>query len=270
MADSTNKIRAVIFDWAGTIVDYGCRAPVEAFREVFRQSGVEVTADEARLPMGQNKRDHLVSIAAIARVQAQWQSVHHAPTSDVDITRMYNAFLPCQQALLKQHTDIVPGAVELISELRKRGLKIGSTTGYTRELMRDYMATFAEHGLTVDNVFCADDVPQGRPAPWLCFRSAEQLGVYPLSHTIVVDDTPVGIAAGNNAGAWTVAVARSGNALGLSLAESKALSPEELKARLTKAYESFAMVKPDFIIDTVADLLPVIEQIERGGVQSAK
>jgi phosphonoacetaldehyde hydrolase len=49
---STAAIKAVIFDWAGTIIDHGSRAPTEAFREIFRRSRVPITADEARGPMG--------------------------------------------------------------------------------------------------------------------------------------------------------------------------------------------------------------------------
>lgn len=46
------KIEAVIFDWAGTTVDYGCFAPLEVFMKIFQKRGVEITAEEARKPMG--------------------------------------------------------------------------------------------------------------------------------------------------------------------------------------------------------------------------
>lgn len=50
-------IEAVIFDWAGTTVDYGCFAPVKAFMEAFAHHGVPVTMEETRKPMGMLKRD---------------------------------------------------------------------------------------------------------------------------------------------------------------------------------------------------------------------
>ena len=40
----TGRIEAVIFDWAGTTVDYGCFAPVEALRQAFREVGIDPTA----------------------------------------------------------------------------------------------------------------------------------------------------------------------------------------------------------------------------------
>lgn len=53
------KIEAVIFDWAGTTVDFGCFAPVQAFVEVFKHFGIEPTMEEVRKPMGMLKRDTL-------------------------------------------------------------------------------------------------------------------------------------------------------------------------------------------------------------------
>ena len=53
------KIEAVIFDWAGTTVDYGCFAPVQAFSEVFKEFGVTPTMEEVRKPMGMLKIDHI-------------------------------------------------------------------------------------------------------------------------------------------------------------------------------------------------------------------
>lgn len=51
-----NKIECVIFDWAGTVVDYGCMAPVGAFTKVFSNRGIDITIAEARAPMGLHKK----------------------------------------------------------------------------------------------------------------------------------------------------------------------------------------------------------------------
>ena len=52
------KPQLVIFDWAGTTVDYGCFAPVNAFALAFQKFGVTPTVEEIRAPMGMLKRDH--------------------------------------------------------------------------------------------------------------------------------------------------------------------------------------------------------------------
>ena len=69
-------IKAVILDWAGVTVDYGSCAPAQAFVEVFRRYGVEITTAEARGPMGRAKRDHIIEIASLARVSEVWNVVH--------------------------------------------------------------------------------------------------------------------------------------------------------------------------------------------------
>ena len=74
MKHAPTIIRAVLFDWAGTTVDYGSRALVEAFVEAFRRSGIELTAAEARGPMGRAKRDHIAAIFALPRVVEAWAS----------------------------------------------------------------------------------------------------------------------------------------------------------------------------------------------------
>jgi phosphonoacetaldehyde hydrolase len=49
----------VIFDWAGTMVDFGCRAPIAALLEAFARHGVTLDEATAREDMGKAKADHL-------------------------------------------------------------------------------------------------------------------------------------------------------------------------------------------------------------------
>lgn len=259
---SASKIRAVIFDWAGTTVDFGSLAPLYVFRELFRQQGVEITTAEAREPMGRGKLEHIAAIAAMPRVKSAWESVHGASPQDGDVQRMYQAFLPLQKETLSKHADVIPGTIETAAWLRTRGIRIGSTTGYTRELMDVLVPLARAGGFAPDDVVCVDDVPRGRPSPWMLLRAAEHLDAYPLSQVIAVDDTPVGIEAGRHAGVWTVAVAATGNALGLTAPDLAALAEGNRAERLAHARESFVAYNPDFVIDSVAELPAVVEEIE--------
>ena len=57
-----NRINAVILDWAGTTVDFGSFAPTQIFVEAFRQAfAVEITLEEARVPMGLGKWQHIAA-----------------------------------------------------------------------------------------------------------------------------------------------------------------------------------------------------------------
>ncbi|HUE69363.1 MAG TPA: phosphonoacetaldehyde hydrolase [Pirellulaceae bacterium] len=261
MKQAAAGLRAVIFDWAGTTIDYGSRAPAAVFLEIFRRSGVEISSAEARGPMGRAKRDHIAAILALPRVAAAWLQAHGQAPGVADIDRLYAEFLPLQKEALAQHADVIPGVSEVVAECRRRGLRIGSTTGYTRELMDVIEPLAHQRGFDPDVAICADDVSQGRPAPWMIFRAAEKLNAFPPSAIIAVDDTPVGIEAGRNAGAWTVAVTKSGNSLGLSLAEAAALDPGELKRRIDAAAREFKDLGADYAIESVADLLPVMDDV---------
>jgi phosphonoacetaldehyde hydrolase len=166
-------------------------------------------------------------------------------------------------AVLARHADLVPGVLETIRFLKDRGIAIGSTTGYTRALMDVLIPSARENGLEVDHVICIDDVPEGRPAPWMLLRSAERLNAFPIAGVVAVDDTCVGIEAAKHAGAVAVGVALSGNALGLGYEEFRQLSPGDLTARRDAAHATLQKSRPDFLIDSVADLPSIFPQIER-------
>ena len=52
------KISCIIMDWAGTAVDFGCFAPLNAFLRVFGEQGMDITYRQAREPMGLLKIEH--------------------------------------------------------------------------------------------------------------------------------------------------------------------------------------------------------------------
>jgi phosphonoacetaldehyde hydrolase len=120
------RVKAVIFDWAGTVIDYGSLAPMCAFVETFAEFGVTITIAEARGPMGMAKRPHLAAIMALPRVADAWTKRHgHAPT-EADIDAVYAAFVPKNLAVAARYANLIPGAADVVAELRRNGVKIGS------------------------------------------------------------------------------------------------------------------------------------------------
>ena len=211
--------------------------------------------------MGKAKREHIAAIVALPRVIDGWVAAHGRAPTDADVQAMYDDFLPLQKELLARGCDVIPGVPEAVAECRRRGLRIGSTTGYTRELMAVVAPLAARGGYAPDVIICSDDVSAGRPAPWMNFRAAERLGVYPLSKVLVVDDTPIGIAAGLNAGCITVAVSQTGNSLGLTEAEVAALPTAELQSRLTAIEREFRAAGAAHVIRMVADLPALLTRL---------
>lgn len=245
---------AILLDWAGTTIDHGSLAPARVFVEIFRRFGIEVTDAEARGPMGKAKREHIASVLFLPRVAELWKQKKGQLPNDHDVQQLYDDFLPLQKSVLAQSSQVIEGVPEAIDWCRSRGLKIGSTTGYTRDLMAVVMPIASAGGYRPDVMFCSDDVPTGRPAPWLNFRAAEALGVYPMNRVLIVDDTPLGIRAGRNAGCWTVAVSLTGNSMGLSQKEVEALDPAARKQRLAQIEKEFLEAGAHHVLASVAEL----------------
>ncbi len=255
-------LEAVIFDWAGTVVDHGSLAPMGAFVEAFAEFGVALSVDEARGPMGMAKRPHIAALMALPRVARAWTERHGHPPGEGDIDALYDVFVPKNIAVAASFSQVIPGVAEVVAALKADGLKIGSTTGYTREIMAEIVPQAARQGFAPDSLVCTGDTAEGRPTPLMIYRAMLDLGVWPAWHVIKVDDTEVGIAEGLNGGTWTVGVAVSGNVFGLSKPDTDALATEEFGRRRAAAGAKLTEAGAHYVIDSVADLLPVVVSIE--------
>jgi len=246
-------ITAVILDWAGTAVDHGSLAPVRTLQKVFSMRGIAVSEEEARRDMGIPKRDHIRALLALKR---------GGPPAEADVDDLYAAFIPMQMACLEEYATVIPGVAEMAGRLRARGIKIGSTTGYTRPMLDVLLARAAAQGYTPDCALCPEDAGGGRPAPWMCYLSAIRLGTYPMHTMVKIGDTISDIEEGRNAGMWTVAVARTGNMIGLSETDFAALAPAAQVTLVQSARARLHDAGAEFVIDSAADFDPLVDEIE--------
>jgi len=211
--------------------------------------------------MGSYKKDHVRLILGMEAVTQQWQRLHGSPPAPEDVELLYREFIPLQTEVIGHHADVIPGVAETVNWLRKQGIGIGSTTGYTREMMTPLLPRAAAAGFSPDSTVCADEVPSGRPAPWMAITSAMQLGVYPMEACVKVGDTLVDIAEGLNAGMWTVGVTKTGNELGLTLADVEAMPPGDLASRLQAASDRLLRAGAQYVVEEVAQLPAIITEI---------
>jgi beta-phosphoglucomutase-like phosphatase (HAD superfamily) len=209
-ADGTTRHRrlgAVILDWAGTTQDYGSLAPVGAFVEAFARFGTSITKAQARGPMGIYKLDHIRAIAAMPEVAERWRQVHGSICTESDIQAIYRELVPIQQQVLPRFCDLIPGTVEAVKEIRARGYKVGSTTGYPRSIGDIAARRAIEQGYQPDVMVCADEVPAAMPSGQLAQlvrEAAEKLraaGAHYLIASIgelppVLDEIEIGLALG--------------------------------------------------------------------------
>lgn len=257
----TGPVTAVVFDWAGTTIDFGSLAPIKAFCGLFEEHGVPITLAEARAPMGAEKREHIAALLAMPRIRQAWIDMKGTEPTEADIDSLYDQFIPVQKAAIAERTTLIPGARETFDYLRENEIKIGANTGYSQEMITDLRGLAAEQGYQPDSYVCATDVPRGRPYPHMTLKNMLELEVLNVQSVVKVDDTLTGIEEGLNAGCWTVGVAISGNEVGLDLADWEALSFEEQEAKRRAAYKRFHQSGAHYVIDTVADLPAVIEDI---------
>jgi phosphonoacetaldehyde hydrolase len=251
--DKTN-IRLVVFDWAGTTIDHGCCAPVAAFVETFARHGVAVTPAEVRGPMGLDKKDHLRALLQTPELAERWRRAHGRYGDEQDVESLYREFVPCQLEVIGRYSQLAPGLLDCVAELRRAGIWIGATTGYFAEAAERVYEAAARQGFVPDYCVCAEDVPAGRPAPWMLYRIMEALDVYPPAAVVKVGDTVPDIGEGRNAGAWSVGVTRTSSEVGCTEDEFDALSGPERQGKLAAARRKLLAAGAHAVFESVADL----------------
>ena len=257
-------IKGVVLDWSGTTADAYVIAPAVVFVQVFRKHGVEISMAEARVPMGLRKDLHIAALLEQSDIRERWKAAHGAYPDDKDVARMFADFVPMQLDCLRQYTDLLPGVAETIQGLQARGIKVGSSTGFTRAMVDILEEEAAKQGYIPDASVAGDEVIHGaRPKPFMVYRNLDLMDVHPIQSVVKVDDTVSGIGEALQAGCWGVGVARYSNYMGIdSLEQAASMSEAEISRRLGETREILANAGAHYVIDSVADLPGVIDEIE--------
>ncbi|MBM7457188.1 phosphonoacetaldehyde hydrolase [Oceanisphaera litoralis] len=258
----TGGVQAVIMDWAGTTVDFGSMAPIRAFQRLFSGEGIEVTLAECRAPMGSEKSEHIRQMLAMTRIRDAWTRGKGAEPTEADVARLYLDFVQIQIECIRDSAVLIPGMADVASTLTERGIRLGANTGYSRDMIVELVQRAAEQGYSPEVVITASDVRRGRPWPEMSLQAATALEATTVQACVKVDDTGVGIEEGLNAGMWTVALAVSGNEVGLSLEDWQALAPAEQRRLRDRAHARLATTGAHYVVDTIAELPAVIADIE--------
>jgi phosphonoacetaldehyde hydrolase len=257
-------LKAVVFDWAGTMIDFGSRAPVVALMRAFADAGVAIDEREARVDMGLAKGDHIAAILAMPRVAAAWQEAHGAAPAAADSARLLERIGPIMRDTARDPATLIPGAAGVVARLRDAGVRIGSCTGYTRAMMADVLPRAAAQGYVPDHLVCAGETPSGRPSPLMLWANLIALDAWPATACVKVDDALAGIAEGRAAGVWTIGVAATGNAIGLDRAALDALDPADRQRRIAAAAADLRAAGAHDVIDSVADLPAALARLPIG------
>jgi phosphonoacetaldehyde hydrolase len=256
------RLQAVIFDWAGTTVDHGSLAPVRAVTELFARHGVRLSDADARRDMGIFKKDHIRRILGMPHVGIAWRERTGSAWDERQVEMLFEEFQPLQMEILESYSQLIGGTAEIAERLRGHGLKVGSTTGYTRPMLDALLRCAAAQGYRPDAALCPDDTGGGRPHPWMCLRTALEFRLSATLTAVKVGDTESDILEGRNAGMWSVGVSVTGNEVGLSAADWEALAEGERARLAAKACEKLRAAGAHYVVESVALLEPVLEEID--------
>jgi phosphonoacetaldehyde hydrolase len=212
--------------------------------------------------MGVHKRTHILRLTELDSVAQRWQEVHGSEPTEEDVDAMFEAFVPTLLEILPDYCEPIPGVLDAVAAFREGGLKVGSSTGYTREMMEIVVPEAKKRGYAPDSVVCSSDVPAGRPSPWMALRSAMELGVYPMEAIVKIGDTVPDVNEGLNAGMWTIGLTQTGNEVGLTEQEIEVLDPQVLEDKVSRASQRLAQAGVHYVIDGLWDVLGVLDEIE--------
>jgi phosphonoacetaldehyde hydrolase len=264
-----DRFELVILDWAGTMVDFGCHAPVAALRAVFAQRAIAISDAQARRDMGKAKQDHVRALLADPAIAQAWEKTRGRSANCDDVRELMLDLGPLMRQQAARAAQLIDGARIAVEALRAEGIKVASSTGYTREMMLPVLQAAAAQGYVADHLVCSGETPQGRPTPLMIYKACAELGVWPLTRVVKVDDTEAGVQEGRAAGCFTVGISASGNEVGLSRDALLALPAADRATRIAAAESSLRAAGADVVIETVAQLIPVLQSAAAHGAQRA-
>ncbi|WP_369672862.1 phosphonoacetaldehyde hydrolase [Enterococcus lactis] len=252
-------IKTVIFDWAGTTVDFGCMAPVHAFRNAFLEKGIQLTDKEIREPMGKLKWDHIQQLLSLPSVKEQWIAIHGQLPQEKEVEELYQQFEHYLFKDLAQHSTLKPDTLETVEQLRSAGINIGSTTGFTAPMMAIVAETAKKGGYSPDCMATSEDVEgYGRPFPYMIHKNIQHFKNKSVDEVIKVGDTVSDIQEGKNAGVFTVGVIEGSSLMGLSYDAYQQIEMEE-KDRLKQSVAlRFQQAGADLCVNNLKELTEYI------------
>ena len=257
------EIKALVLDWSGTLADAYVIAPAVVFVEVFKKQGVEISMLEARGPMGLRKDLHIQKLTQVPIIAERWKSIKGTYPDQSDVDAMFADFVPIQLDCLRKYTGLLPGVKDVCLRLQKKGIKLGASTGFMRSMVDILVEDCIKQGLTLDAAVAGDEVTHGaRPNPHMVYKNLDLLGVHTIQSVVKVDDTASGVGEAINAGCWGVGVARYSNYMNInSMEEADQLTDEDIAVRMAHTRDILLRTGAHYVIDSLADIEPVIEDI---------
>lgn len=172
---------------AGTTVRDAGQVP-KAFTSALAAHGIAVTPQAINSLRGASKRLAILNLIPESRDR------------ELRSEQVYATFVQHLAQVFNGTVEPVPGAREMIDTLRGEGVRVALNTGFDRDTTNLLLDALRWREGVVDAVVCGDEVPLGRPAPYMIFRCMEVTGVVDVRCVANAGDTVLDLQAGHNAG----------------------------------------------------------------------
>ena len=259
----TNRnLKGIILDVAGTFIDFGSMAPTVALINAFNKNGVNLTSKEVRYGMGLLKIDHTRAIFSQNSVISKLKTINNKLPNEDDFLRVYQDIEIGLKSIVKDFCEPINGIYELKEFAMNEGIKIGTTTGYTNDMMEIILPELEKNNLIMDSMVNPSMVKSGRPNPWMIYKNMENMNIYPTYDMIKIGDTFADIDEGKSAGMWVVALA-TGNELGLTYEKYLQLEEPILNKKIKDIKYNFLNYGDHYVCDGIWEVIPIIQIISK-------
>jgi pyrophosphatase PpaX len=215
-------IKAVLFDVIGTtILESQPNLVADLFHNSFRSWGIQVTDEEIQRIRGKEKKEAIGTLLAARKMSSDLSS---------SILESFKANFKSQLTSFTESPDFG----DLLEFLRERNIKVGVGSGLAEEMFHMLYTRFKWHRYRFDYIGISEKLSHGRPDPAMIHDMIETVSV-PYDKFLKVGDTPVDILEAKNAGVASAAILSG-----------------------TISREIIEKANPDFIINRLADLKPIL------------
>tara|TARA_E500000178_G_scaffold109397_1_gene109133 strand:- start:425 stop:1216 length:792 start_codon:yes stop_codon:yes gene_type:complete len=258
----TKKIEAIVFDLAGTIIDFGSLAPSKVLIHIFNKFGITISRKEAVGPMGIEKRAHISQLINSKKISLFWKKKYNKKPGKQEIDKLFKLFNPELKKIIKHHSKLISGCKKTINFLKRKKIKLAVNTGYSEEILKIILSELKKQGFYPDISYSSSHANIGRPSAEIIYKIFSELNITMGSNCIKVDDTIPGLLEGVNAGMWVVGVIFSGNEFGKTEVEFNKLSSKDKIIFRKRVTNKFKRIGAHYVIDTIKDLPKTIELID--------
>ncbi len=257
-------IRLCVFDLGGTIVDKYSLSPFLCLKEIFKNKGININDNLIFKDMGKEKKQHIKLILNDEYVGRNWFQLYGVYPNMIDEKIIYNEFNRYQLNEGMKNIEILPETKNCIHLLREKSISTGVTTGFNKPVMTYIRDKLIKNDIFIDKYVSSTclDKP-GRPAPYMINHIMDKLSIKDPKKVIKVDDTVVGLREGKLAGCITVGVAQWSTYMKMK-SYDQVITKEEHVEKIKKCRNTLREGEPDFIINSLDELNPLIDMINSG------